>query len=175
MKLRGKEFTLLLERDGEMIPVCCGRDLSIEINSDILEATKHPASKWRSFYYGNKSWNIQSSGLVELGNSYGFKDVFNAMKNDEIIQFVALSWENDELFFSGNILAQSITIAGGYRDMVNQSFQATGDGELNIISPYNIEVLTDEFGNPIIDEHGNIIYSQQTSGSLPPIDLTINC
>lgn len=175
MKLLGSNFVLLVERDGSMIPVCCGRELSIEITSDILEATKAPGSKWRSYYYGNKTWSLQTSGLVDIGDGYGVHDVYDALANDKILTFVAMSQQENSIFYSGKMLTQSVTITGNNRDAMQYRFSATGDGPLDIQNPYEIEVLTDEFGNPITDEHGNVIYSHQTHGDLPPIDLTVRC
>lgn len=174
MKLLGSNFVLLIERAGSMIPVCCGRELSIEITSDILEATKAPGSTWRSYYYGNKNWSLQTSGLVDIGDGYGVHDVYDALANDKILTFVAMSQQESSIFYSGKMLTQSVSIIGNNRDAMQYRFSATGDGPLDIQNPYQIEVLTDEFGNVITDENGAVIYSQ-INGDLPPIDLSINC
>jgi len=174
MKLLGSNFVLLVERSGSMIPVCCGRELSIEITSDILEATKAPGSKWRSYYYGNKSWSLQTSGLVDIGDGYGVHDVYDALANDKILTFVAMSQQENSIFYSGKMLTQSVSIIGNNRDAMQYRFSATGDGPLSIENPYQIEVMTDEFGNVITDENGAVIYSQ-VNGDLPPIDLSVNC
>jgi hypothetical protein len=65
-------------------------------------------------------------------------------------------------------------MTGSYKDVMTYSVQATGDGPLNNINPYEFNILTDEEGNPIEDGDGNIIYDQE-HGDLLPIDLNINC
>lgn len=173
-KLLGKNFQLMLEKDNEMVPVCCGRELTITINSDLLEATKPPSSVWRSYYYGNKNWTVESSGLIETGEGFGFADLYDAIANSKTIIFVAKHDDTVDVFFSGKILISSMATTGNNKDMMQQSFSATGDGELNIINPYGLQFLTDENGAAITDENGNVIYIQ-TSGDLPPVNLNVKC
>lgn len=173
-KLKGKDLVLYISRSGQMIPVCCGRDLSISIGSEALEVTKTPTSQWRSFIYGIKEYSISASGIAIIDDSFTVNDFFAAMNNRETVAFIALHNEEQNLFWSGNLIITNIEQTAPYKDVLTYSITATGDGELKNVNEYMIEIMTDENGNPITDENGNIIYSQD-SGSLLPIDLNINC
>jgi predicted secreted protein len=173
-KLKGREFVMLTERDSMMIPVCCGRDLEITISSEIIEATKAPQSSWKNWLYGVKSYSVTTSGLVIIDDSFGINDFYNAMNNKQTLAFVTQSNQAHDVFFSGNILITDITMTGSYKDVMTYSIQATGDGALSNLNPYEFNITVDEDGNAVTDEDGNIIYDQE-SGDLLPIDLDINC
>lgn len=172
--LKGKDFVLLAARDGNMIPICCGRELSLSVTADTIEATKAPQSNWKSYIYGDLGYSLSSSGLIILDSSYTINDFYSIITNREILAFVAYNEQEGNLFFSGNILLTSIEVSGSYKDMMTYSISAIGDGPLNTTNPYVITMMTDGDGNPIEDGEGNIIYDQE-SGDLLPIDLSINC
>ena len=174
MKITGKNIMLLISRAGEMIPVCCGREFDINISSEAIEATKLPASDWRSFIYGIKEFSISCSGLMVIDESFIMKDFFNAMNNRETVAFVGMANNGADVFFSGNVVLTSLNISAPYKDMATYSVTGQGDGELNMTNPYKFEIMTDENNNPITDENGNLIYSQN-SGDLLPINVDINC
>ena len=173
-KLRGKDFVLYASKAGKMYPVCCGRELSISINSELIEATKTPQSRWKSWIYGDASYSVSSSAIVILDGSFTLMDFYNAIQNKTTFTFLAKSNTDTNMFFSGNLLLTSIDIASPYKDVMTYTIAAQGDGNLNNINPYHVEILTDENGNPITDENNAIIYTQD-SGSLPQINLDINC
>lgn len=173
-KLKGREYILLMERESKMIPVCYGRELELTITSDLIELTKAPSSDWRRYIYGMKSYSLSTSGLVIIDNSFTINDFYDAIANKKTLAFVAMSNEEHDVFLSGNILITQITKTGSYKDVMTYSIQATGDGPLNNINPYEINILTDEDGNAIEDGDGNMIYDQE-SGDLLPMNLNINC
>lgn len=173
-KLLGKDFVLLAARGGNMIPICCSRELSISISSDTIEATKAPQSRWKSYIYGDNGYSLSTSGLIALDNTFTLNDFLEVIKNREILAFVALNEADGNLFFSGNVLLTGAEISGSYKDVMTYSISAIGDGPLNNTNPYEINIVTDGEGNPIEDGEGNMIYEQE-SGDLLPIDLTINC
>lgn len=172
--LKGKDFVLLLSKAGEMIPVCCGRELSISINSEVLEATKAPQSTWRSYYYGIKDYTISFSGLTMVGDSFTFNDFYNAISNRETLAFVCRSDEESDIFLSGNVLINKLDLTGPNKDVISHTVTATGDGPLNNSNPYAINILMDEDGNPLEDEDGNVLVEYE-NGDLLPINYDINC
>jgi len=173
-KLKGREYVLLMERSSKMIPVCCGRELELNITSDLIELTKAPKSDWRRYIYGMKSYTISTSGLVIIDDSFTINAFYDAIANKKTLAFVAMSNEEHDVFFSGNVLITQITKTGSYKDVMTYSIQATGDGPLSNVNPYEINILTDKDGNPLEDGEGNMIYDQE-SGDLLPIDLNTNC
>lgn len=172
--LKGKDFALLMERTGTMNPACCGRDLSLSITSETIEATKAPQSQWRSFIYGIKSYTVSFSGVTIIDPSFTIQDFYLAMEERRTIAFVAQSDENGALFFAGNVLITGIELAGSYKDIMTYSITALGDGPLRTDNPYAINILTDGNGNALTDGDGNLIVDYE-SGDLLPINYTIKC
>ncbi len=172
--LKGRDFALLMERTGTMNPACCGRDLSLNISSETIEATKEPQSRWKSFIYGIKSYTVSFSGVTIIDPSFTIKDFYSAMDEQRTIAFVAQSDENEQLFFAGNVLITGIELSGSYKDVMTYSITALGDGQLRTDNPYSINIITDGAGNALTDENGNIL-TEQLHGDLLPINYNINC
>ena len=173
-KLKGKDLILYVDRGGKMIPVCCGRELSISISSDVIEATKRPQSRWKSFLYEDASYTISSSGLVVIDESYTMNDFLSMIENRETMAFVAMHNEESEVFFSGKILLTGMELNSQYKDVLTYSITAQGDGKLSNVNQYEIEVGRDVDDNVIVDDNEDMIYGFKT-GDLLPIDLNINC
>jgi len=173
-KLKGKEFVILLERIGKMIPVCCGRDLEISIKSTMIPLTRAPKSDWESWLYGVKGYTVSFSGLVIIDDSFDINDLYDAINTKKTLAFVSQSNEAHDMFFSGSILINEINITGSYKDAMTYSISATGTGPLANTNPYQINILVDEDGNAIEDGDGGLIYDMD-HGDLLPIDLNINC
>jgi predicted secreted protein len=173
-KLTGKNFVLMMERDGEMVPVCCSRDLSIEIQSEIREATKAPFTAWRSFYAGNLTYTVSCSGLVIVDESYTLNDFFAMISNRQSLAFIAVSSETKDVFFSGKIILNTMSVNAPNKDVMTYSITATGDGPLGNTNPYDTIAIEDSDGSIMTDDEGNIIV-EEVHGSLLPINYDINC
>jgi predicted secreted protein len=173
-KLLGKDFVLLMERSGKMIPVCCGRELTMSITSELIEATKAPSSDWRSYLYGIKGYTVSFSGIVIVADSFDINDFYDAIANKKTLAFVAQSDSDHDMFFAGNVLINNIDTTGAYNDIQTYSITATGDGPLTNSNPYAINILTDNEGNALEDGNGNILVEYE-SGDLLKIDYTQTC
>lgn len=173
-KLKGKDLVLLLDKNEQMVPACCSRDLTIDVTAETIEATKVPSSHWRSYIYGMAGYTLSSNNLVVIGDAITVNDIFQAIAQRKTFSFVARHEEEAEVFFSGKVLITNLSIVGANKDVMQYSFTATGDGPLSNTNPYEINILTDGNGNPLEDGEGNMIYEQVT-GDLLPINLTINC
>lgn len=66
--IQGKNFMFYVEcktlTDSLMVPLCSVENVSLQMQSDIREATKEPTSKWGSFYYGKNSYSLNLDGLI---------------------------------------------------------------------------------------------------------------
>lgn len=173
-KIKGKDFVLYIEKDGQNTPVCCGLDLTINLNQEAIEATKAPNSRWRNYIGGYLDFSLATSTLVTIGEGVDITDLYEYMSQGRVLEFVAMANTQKEVFFSGKVLITNLSVTGGTNDITTYTLSATGDGELNIVNPYSIVLLTDEDGNVIEDGEGNPIYTQE-HGDLNPIDLEINC
>lgn len=172
--LKGKEMVLLINKGGKMVPVCCSREVSISISPETIEVTKPPQSRWKVFIYGDRAYTISTSGLVTISPAVTINDLFAAIESDQEIQFVCMSDEEHDVFFSGTILITSLEISANYKDVVQYSMSANGSGPLKNNNPYSITILTDEAGNALTDADGHVLIEQE-HGDLLPINYDIKC
>lgn len=173
-KFLGKDFVLFMERDSEMFPVCCGRDLSISISSEMIELTKAPSSDWKNYLYGDKTFSVSTSNLFVIGNSFTLADFLNAIINRISLVFVTRVGDNDDLLLTGKINITNIDIVGNNKDVIQYSIQATGTGALtNEGTEYTI-TLTDGEGNILTDGEGNTLTETYYAGELP-MNISIDC
>ena len=172
-KFLGKDFALFMERDAEMWPVCCGRDLSVSIQAETIELTKPPTGNWKVYTYGDCSYTASTSSLFVLG---GFTAInfLDAIKNREELTFVTRAGINADLLLSGKVLVTSIELVGNNKEVIQYSVNLTGVGELSSDGTLYEYVLEDGEGNPLEDGEGNTLGGYYYSGDLP-MKLDIEC
>lgn len=160
----------MIEKEGEMVPICCGRELSLSIRNEVIEATKPAASKWRTYINGMLSASISTSALVTVGAGITINDVIAAMQGADSIQFICKHSATQEAFFSGKLLFTDLSITGNYKEAMAESLTAIVDGPISTTNPYETVFIVDSNGDFIVDENGDFI-TEQLSGDLPPITI----
>lgn len=172
-KIRGKDFVLLLEKDGKNVPVCCGRDLTININVDLIPVTKAPNSRWSDYIAGDIGFSLSSDSIVTIGNGVNLRDVFAKINSRTPFEFVAMANTTQDVFFSGKILITNLSVNGETKNIMTYSLSATGCGELNVENPY--EIIFIDGGDGIIGSDDDIPIYYDEHGNLNPIDLETEC
>lgn len=174
--LKGKDLVMFVEKDGLMTPICCSRELSISVNGEVIEATKMPQSKWRSYFSGLLSYSISTSGLVTVDEGVSVDDMYGFMFSRTPINFIARYKLGVEFFVSGTVILTSVEVTGSNKDVVQMSVSGTGDGELSTDKELQTFPLTDGEGNIITDGAGNtILAAPDQYGTDVPIDISVDC
>lgn len=174
-KIKGKDIIIYVAKDGVNTPICCGRELELIINTELIEATKAPNSRAKNFITGDESYSIRSSNIVSVGEDIDVMELYKYQRAGIPIEFVMLAKIESKVFFSGKILINNLAINANHTDIATYTITAQGDGELIIDNPYRVIFLEDGEGNLIEDGNGNPIISEIEHGDLNPIDLTNNC
>ena len=182
-KIKGKDFVIYMDDGGINVPVCCGKNLTITVNQEVIEATKAPDSRWGNSIAGGLSWSITTNSLATIGNTLTMKDIFGKATNGTVFEIVigvasrrsstgtgrVFLAAADDLFFSGKILLNSYSVSGSDNDVVNYSLSAVGDGALNITNPYRYSIASyNEDGSP---NYGAVI----AHGALNDLDIFSDC
>lgn len=190
-KIRGKDFVIYMDVDGVQTPICCGKDLTLNITHEVKEATKAPSSKWKSYVEGVRSFTVASTQLVlvtpkqpprpydpiPLPPGIQLKDIFAHLASGTPVNFVMgnLSIKegmliDNSMFFSGKIIIDSIQINGTDSEIATYTFTGVGDGVLGANNPYVYTIISS-------GEDGQPKYGAPLTEWSPllPIDLTTDC
>lgn len=189
-KIRGKDFVIYLEKEGVQTPICCGKDLVLNITHEVKEATKAPQSKWKSFIEGERSYTVSSSQLVLLqpervppgyvqppdAPGIRLKDIFAHLVSGNPVKFVMGNHNlsgllvDNSMFFSGQMIIDSLQVNGSDSEISTYSFTGIGDGVLSATNPYKYTVIASS-------ADGSPVYGAPLTAWSPllPIDLTTDC
>ena len=168
MILDGDKLILYAEKDGVLLPICGGTACSLNVNREIKKATKAPGSKWASNYSGEMSYTLSAAGLCVMGSDKNnHRDLLDKMILGEPFIWVMRSLDNTQDFYTGTALIDTWKIDGNYGDGQRYAVTAIGDGEMNPINPYEIQLFGMD-NNSVLGTKDELIIKYKTGG-LPPI------
>lgn len=131
--VKGKSFLLMVQKSGVYVPIATGRDISLDQQREVLEASSSSSGKWREFIKGKITANISVSGLQSYNYSSFFTadNIFDEFSGNDSgslpFQFVA-NGDGGSVLYSGNILLTSLSLKRSYNDasVFDLSAQVTG-------------------------------------------------
>lgn len=156
----GKNFMLYFERDGAKVPVCYAESVSLNINGELLEATKNINTNWRSHYIGMLDYDLTAEGVVESDESatYNVLSMQQALMARASVKWVCQDQTIPLLQYSGSIVIYGVGEDSPAADFNKFTLTAKGDGPLNA-------------GIVIPGSTGNIYYGVQDTGD-DPVDFS---
>lgn len=158
--VKGKNFMLSFKRDGVNVPVCYAENVSITLNSELLEATKPTTSNWRNFYPGLLDYSIDCNGVVfdDENSTYNIASMQDILVNRQSVDWIAQDVTNPLKYYSGTVYFPSITEDSAAADINRFTVSGRGDGEF---------VIT----YIIPGDTGNVFYGTQDNSD-DPTDFT---
>lgn len=138
MKILGKNVSLLIARDGELVRVALARDCVIEVQCDAQEFTSALSGRGKRFRAGRYGWNTQVETLMEDGEQQA--SLLEALKGGEVLTLRAdTQWyyKGFARVLQGNVIVQRWREQAPLRGAATCSATFMGDGDLDVIAVRN--------------------------------------
>lgn len=133
--INGRDFIVEVEEvDGSFKTVCCGRNFSIDINTDLDEATLGCAGNFKEWLPSYTEWGFNFEGVTELSENtcYNNFDLLNFQINRTPLIFRGDVDGVGHVVLSGTFYLQSHNVTGNVDDSVNFTAVGKGTGILTV-------------------------------------------
>ncbi|SEA59254.1 hypothetical protein SAMN05192529_13133 [Arachidicoccus rhizosphaerae] len=118
-------------RNGVYAPICVARNVNIELDGDINEASKPEGSTMRTYFYGWNSYKITVDGLVSIDPTQFTQSELEDLKlQRQVLSFKCEDSGNPGVIYSGDLLIESISKSTTYNDMQQFTMNCQGSGDL---------------------------------------------
>jgi TP901-1 family phage major tail protein len=111
-------------------PVAYATSGSITITQDLPDATTKDSGGWNESIAGAKSWSISGSGMIDFGASYGGSQIFNNLKNGDLVN-VSFGKTGSGVW-SGQARVANLSLTADVEVSATYDFEFTGVGTLTL-------------------------------------------
>lgn len=141
--LRGKDFIMSVLRNGDYFPICVARNVTIELDGDINEATKPEGGTMRTYYYGFNTYKVTVDGLVSIDSDQFTQSELEDLKiNRQVLSFKCEDSGNPGVVYSGDLLIENISKSTAYNEAQSFTMSCQGSGDLfKSGSPQNTNIV----------------------------------
>lgn len=103
---------------------------TLNINSNLLDASTKESAGWLDQIAGQKSWDVSSEMLVDFSLSYGVSELYTAFVAGTEVVLVFGEGTGSVAKFEGNALVSSISINAANEELATVSASFNGTGSL---------------------------------------------
>lgn len=103
---------------------------TLNINSNLLDASTKESAGWMDQIAGQKSWDVSSEMLVDFSLSYGVSELYTAFVAGTEVVLVFGQGTGAVAKFEGNALVSSISINAANEELATVSASFNGTGSL---------------------------------------------
>lgn len=103
---------------------------TLNINSNLLDASTKESAGWMDQIAGQKSWDVSSEMLVDFSLSYGVSELYTAFVAGTEVVLVFGEGTGAVAKFEGNALVSSISINAANEELATVSASFNGTGSL---------------------------------------------
>jgi predicted secreted protein len=103
---------------------------TLNINSNLLDASTKESAGWLDQIAGQKSWDVSSEMLVDFSLSYGVSELYTAFVAGTEVVLVFGEGTGAVAKFEGNALVSSISINAANEELATVSASFNGTGSL---------------------------------------------
>ena len=135
MRIKGKNVSLLVERNGEYVRIGLARDCSLDVQCDAQEFTSALSGRGKRYRAGRYGWNAQVETLMEDGEQQVF--LLEALKAGEtLVLRMDTQWRyaGYTRVLQGNVLVAGWSEKAPLQGAATCSANFVGDGELEVLA-----------------------------------------
>lgn len=103
---------------------------TLNINSNLLDASTKESGGWLDQIAGQKSWDVSSEMLVDFSLTYGVSQLYTAFLAGTELVLVFGEGTGSVAKFEGNALVSSISINAANEELATVSASFNGTGSL---------------------------------------------
>lgn len=122
---------------GNDLEVYIGGDLvgkatsaTLNINSNLLDASTKESAGWLAQCAGQKSWDVSSEALVDFSLTYGVSELYTAFLAGTEVALVFGEGTGADAKFEGNAIVSSISINAANEELATVSVTFSGTDAL---------------------------------------------
>lgn len=133
--IKGRNAIFETDVLGDMLPLVCVKNFSINVVADTKEITTDGSGLWKDFDYDRLSYVLSISGLTQIfgdGNKPTFYDLYDAMVSFSEVNFRILFLDNsgNPAIITGQIIISNKLFDSNPIKLLNSSVTMLGKGEL---------------------------------------------
>lgn len=108
---------------------------TLNVNTNLLDASTKESTGWMEQVAGQKSWDISVEALVDFSLTYGVSELYSAMiaGTEVSVVFGVGTGASDEKF-EGQALISSVSINAGNEELATVSASFNGTGALTAVN-----------------------------------------
>lgn len=129
MAIRGRDFIIMIEVNGEQKPICHATDCIINIQYDAREVID-PTTNWRNYIGDLAGYTIQVPGVVSYNDDVNWVQLEQWAAQRTKLNWYASAFENGGVTHSGTLLITGLNLTSQQNDAMRFDLSAVGCGAL---------------------------------------------
>ena len=109
------------------------KSFTLNINSDLPDATTKDDDAWGNTIYGAKDWDVTFDGLFDPTSTYGVEEIYDLIEDDTtvMLEMAVVDGTGGGLVFRGNANSTGLSLTAENNQPVSYSGGFKGAGKLN--------------------------------------------
>lgn len=132
MLVKGKNFNLYVQNDGQWRLIYCSRSCTLSIDTEVIPTTRKGDGAYNRFVAKRITWTASADGLVSFDSSFNSISLTSLQLSRSTIRLRAeMDDESDNVVvYEGDAIIESTEHTGVYNEMATFSASFQGSGPL---------------------------------------------
>lgn len=177
MKIPGKDFVIMIEVNGQQVPICHATDCIIDKQYGTIE-TSGTQDYWRDYIGEYVGYTLQVPGLVVYTESVNWVQLEQWADNRTKLKWFATAFDNGGVIHSGTMLITNLNLTSQMRDAMKFDMSAIGCGKMvTELLPVSSAVYLADFSKERLagcpDPYPVVLYWYNSDGSGPGVMMGV--